>query len=81
MKGAKLNLGEQTVLGGALIRWGKNIWAWSDNSAAPNVRDMTSSQYYNFRTRADQWIEVLLQAPWENDDLHWVTGNYEISLI
>jgi hypothetical protein len=75
-----MNLGEQTALGGTLIHWDKNIWAWSDNSSAPNVRDMTSSQYYNFPTRANQWIEVLVQAPWENDDLHWVPGNYEISL-
>jgi|GEM_PF-4798656 len=72
---------EMTAFGGTLIRWAKNTWAWSDNSPAPNVRDMTASEYYNFRVRANQWVEVIVHAVREDEDLRWVIeGNYDISL-
>jgi len=72
---------EMTAFGGTLIRWAKNTWAWSDNSPAPNVRDMTASEYYNFRVRANQWVEVIVHAVREDEDLRWVMeGNYDISL-
>src|SRR5271166_6467463 len=74
-------MAEMTAFGGTLIRWAKNTWAWSDNSPAPNVRDMTASQYFNFRIRGGQWLEVPVLTVRENDYLHWVErGDYEISL-
>ncbi len=42
---------------------------------------MTASEYYNFRIRGEQWLEVPVLTVRKNDDLHWVEhGDYEISL-
>jgi hypothetical protein len=42
---------------------------------------MTASEYYNFRVRANQWVEVIVHAVREDEDLRWVMeGNYDISL-
>jgi hypothetical protein len=51
-------MAEMTAFGETLIRWAKNTWAWSDNSPALNVRDMTASEYYNFRVRAGRSIDL-----------------------
>jgi|HubBroStandDraft_6_1064221.scaffolds.fasta_scaffold513922_2 hypothetical protein len=72
---------QRTALSGTLIRWRKNIWAWSDHSPAPEVRDLSTTEYYNFRIRNRRWIEVLVRLAREKEALHWVTrGGYEISL-
>jgi len=72
---------QRTALSGTLIRWRKNIWAWSDHSPAPDVQDLSASEYYNFRIRNRRWIEVLARLAREKEALRWVTrGGYEIAL-
>jgi hypothetical protein len=69
---------QRTALSGTLIRWRKNIWAWSDHSPAPEVRDLSTTDYYNFRIRNRRWIEVLVRLAGEKEALHWVTrGGYD----
>lgn len=69
---------EQTVFGGCLIRWGIDLWAWSDGTAEPRVKDDTLSAHYNFRIRTygsgGSYVEVpvdLVRSP-SNPELHWV---------
>jgi hypothetical protein len=72
---------QRTALSGNLVRWRKNIWAWSHHSAAPDDRELSSTEYYNFRIRNRRWIEVLVRLAREKEALHWVTrGGYKISL-
>lgn len=68
---------EITALGGTLTRFAKDIWAWSDHTPAPQVKDMTLSWYYNFRCRtyADgTYIEVLVDQAKNDPDLQWCIG-------
>jgi hypothetical protein len=72
---------QRTALSGTLIRRRKNLWAWSDHSPAPDVRDLSATGYYNFRIRNRRWIEVLVRLAREKEALHWVSrGGYIISL-
>jgi len=81
--------GEVTALSGALIRWGPNLWAWSDHTLAPMVRDVPPSQVYHFRFRtyaqgADAEQEAFVEVPTQfaNHDtaLAWVlTEGFEHS--
>jgi hypothetical protein len=72
---------QRTALSGTLIRWRKNIWAWSDHCPAPDVQDLSATDYYHFRIRNRRWIEVLVRLAREKEALQWVTqGGYEISL-
>lgn len=72
--------GELTALGGTLIRWGQDQWAWSDHAPAPQVRDMTLSWYYHFRVIAyadGQYVEVPVNQARDEEDLRWVrSGGY-----
>jgi hypothetical protein len=70
-----------SALGGTLIRLHKNLWAWSDDSPAPLVYDLTASQFYKFRIRGRRWVEALVQTVKENQDLHWIAqAGYKLSL-
>jgi hypothetical protein len=72
---------QRTALSGTLIRWRKNLWAWSDHSPAPDVQDLSAAEFYNFRIRNRRWIEVLVRLAQEKEALRWVTlGGYKISL-
>ena len=60
-----------TALGGTLLRWGNDTWAWRDNSPAPEVRDMRPSWFYNFRVRGNNWVEVPKKRALSEPDLAW----------
>lgn len=69
---------QATALGGTLLRWAKDTWAWSDHTPAPHVKDMTLSWYYNFRCRTDgtgqTWVEVPVEQAKNDADLQWCIG-------
>ena len=72
---SKQRLGEVTALGGRLVWWGCNKWAWSDGKPAPQVRDITPSWFYNFRCRGlrpAQEIEVPVKLAESEPELAWV---------
>jgi hypothetical protein len=73
--------GEVTALGGRLVWWGRNKWAWSDGTPAPEVRDITPSWHYNFRVRGDRGpgavVEVPVKTAQAEPELGWVLrGDY-----
>lgn len=73
--------GEVTALGGRLVWWGRNKWAWSDGTPAPEVRDVTPSWHYNFRVRGSRGpgavVEVPAQTAQAEPELAWVLrGDY-----
>ena len=73
--------GEVTALGGRLVWWGRNRWAWSDGSPAPKVRDITPSWHYNFRVRGNRGpgatVEVPVKTAQAEPELAWVLrGDY-----
>ncbi len=72
---------QYTALGGTLVRWAANTWAWSDHTPAPAVRDLTASRHYNFRVRAmgsAQYVEVPVKEARSEADLRWVVdGGYQ----
>lgn len=71
---------EQKTLGGTLIRWAANTWAWSDNTPAPQVSDMKPSWYYNFRVQSG-CVEVLAKVAKTEPELAWVlSANYPTEL-
>lgn len=71
---------QQTALGETLIRWAANTWAWSDNTPAPEVKDMKPSWYYNFRVQSS-FVEVPSKVAKTEPELAWVlTGEYETGL-
>lgn len=69
---------EPSALGGTLIRWGKNQWAWTNGDPAPEVSDLTLSHAYNFRCRTlgagQVFIEVPVKQAAHNPDLQWTRG-------
>ena len=76
--------GEITVLNGALIRWGPDLWAWKTGEREPRVKDLKPSFYYNFRIRTygsseysakpNQYIEVPIKLAQTEPELSWVNG-------
>ena len=73
--------GEVTALGGRLVWWGRNKWAWSDGTPAPEVRDITPSWHYNFRVRGSRGpgavVEVPVRTAQAEPELAWVLrGDY-----
>jgi hypothetical protein len=72
---------KRTASSGTLIRWRKNVWAWSDHTPGVDVQDLSGTDCYNFRIRNRRWIEVLVRLAREKEALHWVNhGGYEISM-
>lgn len=69
---------EPSALGGTLIRWGANQWAWNNGDPAPEVSDLTLSHAYNFRARTfgsgNVFIEVPVKQAANNPDLQWTIG-------
>jgi hypothetical protein len=69
-----------TALGGTLLRWGNDTWAWSDHSPAPQVRDMRPSWCYNFRCQGG-FVEVPVKQAESEMELRWVAeGGYQTAL-
>ena len=75
---------QATALGGTLLRWAKDTWAWSDHTPAQQVKDMTLSWYYNFRCRTYgsnsigghdtgpvTYVEVPVDQAKNDPDLQW----------
>ena len=71
-----------TALGGTLVRFGVDTWAWRDHSPAPKVRDMRLSDCYNFRCRTygkgGTFVEVPTADAQKQEDLAWCSS-YERS--
>lgn len=71
---------QHTALGGKLIRWAGDTWAWSDSTPAPQVRDMKPSWYYNFRVGSG-CVEVPAKLTKTEAELAWVAaGGYPVGL-
>lgn len=76
----QLSSDNQTALGATLIRWAGNTWAWSDNSPAPEVKDVKPSWYYNFRVQGG-YVEVPAKSAKTEVELAWVlSGEYQTGL-
>jgi hypothetical protein len=69
-----------TAFGGRLIRWAENVWAWSDHTPEPRVKDMTMSWYHNFRISGG-CVEVPVKSARSEPELAWVLhGRYRKGL-
>lgn len=62
-----------TALGGTLLRWGKDTWAWKDHTPAPEVKDMRPSWYYNFRVQGG-CVEVPKKLLATEPELAWTAA-------
>lgn len=70
-----------SVLGGRLIRTGRNAWQWSDGEPEPRVRDLRAGDDWNFRCRnyaSTTYVEVLLsECHRHKETLGWVLAGVE----
>ena len=73
--------GEISALAGTLIRWGPDLWAWSDHTLAPQVFDVRGVEVFRFKCRtygqgddAERlaFVEVADTDIQSNPDLTWV---------
>jgi len=71
-----------SVLGGTLVRRGRNEWVWSDGTPEPRVRDLSASTYWNFRCRTDgtgrTYVEIPLALAMEESALEWALLGFRV---
>lgn len=72
---AEFQPGEFHTLGGLLIRWADNVWAWSDHTRAVGVRDKQLSDQFifqPFKCSFGDYFRVPVEIVAKHPCLHWI---------